>query len=66
MKVIINGEQNSCPPESTIDTVIQQYKLPELSFVVELNGEIVDKDTYLTRSLKDGDKLEIIRFVGGG
>ena len=33
---------------------------------VELNGEIVPKDAYETRTLKDGDRMEIVCFVGGG
>lgn len=33
---------------------------------VEHNGEIVPKNTYETRMLKDADTLEIVQFVGGG
>ncbi len=66
MKVIINGEQQDLSPEDTLDTVTKEHKLPERSFVIELNGEIIDQINYPNRSLKEGDTIEIIRFVGGG
>jgi len=34
--------------------------------MVEKNGRIIDKEHYATEVLKDGDVLEIARFVGGG
>ena len=33
---------------------------------VELNREIVSRDQWPTTQLKDGDRLEIVHFVGGG
>jgi thiamine biosynthesis protein ThiS len=35
-------------------------------FVAELNMNIVQKNDYLTTILKDGDKLEVVTFFGGG
>lgn len=35
-------------------------------FVVELNGEILGKETYTTTKLTAADRLEIVSFVGGG
>ncbi len=66
MKIIINGEEKIIPTDFTLDTFIQQFNLPGHSFVVELNGQIIDKDTYASSFLKEDDRIEIIRFVGGG
>ncbi len=33
---------------------------------IEINGKIVPKSTYHETILKDGDKVEIVSFVGGG
>ena len=33
---------------------------------VELNGEILPKNEYADRMLEDGDRMEVVTFVGGG
>ena len=42
----------------------ENYDLKRIA--VELNGEIAPKSKYDEISLKDGDKLEVVNFVGGG
>lgn len=42
----------------------ENYTLGHIA--VELNGQIVPKASFKVTSLQDGDKLEIVRFVGGG
>ncbi len=66
MKIKINGEEKVIPTDCTLDTFIQQANVQRHSFVVELNGQIIDKDTYASSFLKEDDTIEIIRFVGGG
>lgn len=66
MNVIINGESKSLSPHLNLHNVIRQYDLPSGSFVIELNGEIIPPENYAEKELKDGDQVEIIRFVGGG
>ena len=65
MAVIINGEE-----EEAVGKVLADY-LAESGYdaqriAVELNGEIVPKSKYASTVLKDGDVVEIVRFVGGG
>lgn len=65
MAVIINGEE-----EEAVGRVLADY-LNESGYdaqriAVELNGEIVPKSKYASTVLKDGDAVEIVRFVGGG
>ena len=40
--------------------------LGESRVAVELNGEIVPRGKYAETILQDGDKVEIVHFVGGG
>lgn len=65
MNVVINGEETSISPHSTLAAVLDNYDLP-LSYVVELNGNIIDPEEFRQHLLDEGDTLEIIRFVGGG
>jgi thiamine biosynthesis protein ThiS len=66
MKIILNGEQTNFSSTITISGVIEHLQLPEQSFIVELNGEIIARNIYATHRLHAGDQLEIVRFVGGG
>ncbi len=65
MNVVINGEKTELSPQSTLAGLLENYELPQ-AFVIELNGEIIAPESYESQSLKEGDTLEIIRFVGGG
>jgi len=65
MNVVINGVETIISPGSTLAAVLQKHELPS-SYVVELNEKILDPEEYETQLLKEGDTLEIIRFVGGG
>ena len=63
--VIINGEQVN-EAGSTLADYLARSGLGESRVAVELNGDIVPKAKYAETVLKDGDKVEIVRFVGGG
>lgn len=66
MNIIINGERKDFSPPCTLDDLIRQHALSKGAFVIELNGEIIQPENYAAQLLKDNDKIEIIRFVGGG
>ncbi len=69
MKLILNGqtqEFNSLSPECSVLQFVEGMKLQGDRVAVELNGEIVSRKHWAQVLLKDGDKLEIVHFVGGG
>lgn len=66
MNLIINGKQKEFPEKSTIADIITHLGIPLETVVVELNKSIIQPETYGNQYLKEEDKLEIIRFVGGG
>ena len=65
MKLIINGEPKDVAAATVADLVAHLDMKPD-RVAVELNHEIVARDRWSSASLKDGDKLEIVHFVGGG
>ncbi|MBR6372950.1 MAG: sulfur carrier protein ThiS [Victivallales bacterium] len=63
--VIINGEQVD-EAGGTLAGYLAKNGLDKGRVAVEINGDIVPKAKYADTVLKDGDKVEIVRFVGGG
>ncbi len=61
----INGEPRMVSSQ-TVETLLQELNLGSKKIAVELNREIVPRDSYQTTKLQPGDRLEIVHFVGGG
>lgn len=66
MRIVLNGEPVETAEQSTVEGVLQQLGIGRERVAVELNGGIVPKAGYDTQLLSDGDKIEIVHFVGGG
>ena len=66
MKVILNGEQKECSEGTTLERLLDLYKIDKNRAAVELNLQIVPRKELSNRMLKDADVLEVVTFVGGG
>ncbi len=66
MKLTLNGEIHTLPDDITITGLIAHLGLPNKKIAVERNLEVVPKSTFGEVRLTEGDKLEIIHFIGGG
>ena len=67
MNLVINGETyTDIPAGINVAGLLEHLQLPSGKIAVERNLEIVPKSTFVTQILSDGDKLEIIHFIGGG
>lgn len=63
--VTINGKNCDCDGMTVGDYLVENgYKSEYVA--VELNGEILPRANYSDKVLTDGDKLEVVSFVGGG
>jgi sulfur carrier protein len=49
-----------------VDKLLQSFNLQVKTVVVELNRNILTKDHHETTALREGDRIEIVHFVGGG
>jgi thiamine biosynthesis protein ThiS len=65
MNLTINGETQSTSAE-TLGALIEQLGMKPDRVAIELNREIVPRDQWLRTPLHEGDRLEIVHFVGGG
>ena len=66
MHIIVNGQTKEYTQEMTIDEVLEKLSLAGKVMAAAVNMEIVKQDNWDKYTLHDGDKLELLDFVGGG
>jgi thiazole synthase len=66
MQITINGEAKSFVATLTVEQLLGEIGLDHRKVAVELNLEIVPKSSYTETTINDGDKFEIVHFIGGG
>jgi len=66
MTIIVNGKSLEIAPAATLAELLERLELNLEQVVIERNGSIVARHNCAAQRLEDGDKLEIIHFVGGG
>ncbi len=66
MRIFLNGEIRDIQEGSTVSVLLKTLGFQEEGVVVERNGDIVERSQYATTTLSENDKLELVRFVGGG
>ncbi len=66
MQVQINGEQRTLATGLTVAKLLQELDIRPDRVAVELNLAILDRSEFDGRSLQEGDRIEIISFIGGG
>lgn len=68
MKLFINGDERTFDLTSpaTLAALIESLGMKSDRVAVELNRDIVPRDRWLATTLNEGDRLEIVHFVGGG
>ena len=64
--ITVNGKQIQLASEMSVADYLEQNNYQIKSIAVELNEEILPKYSYSDTMLKDGDRLEVVTFVGGG
>jgi len=66
MKLVINGEERDFGTPLSLDGLVGQLGMKSDRVAVELNRDIVPRERWQQTDLADGDRLEIVHFVGGG
>ncbi len=66
ISVIVNGEPQELPPDVSLLELLRQLELDPRAVVVELNREIVRRPALHGTTVRDGDRVELVHFVGGG
>jgi sulfur carrier protein len=66
MHIRLNGESRSFPSGTTLYGLVQALKLAPERVAIELNREIVKRDSWDSTAVENGAEIEIVMFVGGG
>ncbi len=65
MVILVNGERKEVGPLSVFG-LLENLEIDPRRVAVELNLEILPKSDFDTTTLQEGDRIEIVHFVGGG
>jgi sulfur carrier protein len=66
MKLVVNGQERVASDRITLAELLAEMDLSPTRVAVEVNLEVVPRGEHQTHVLRDGDRLEIVTFVGGG
>jgi sulfur carrier protein len=66
ISVVVNGEPRELPRELSLLELIHHFDLDSRAVVVELNREIIRRAALEDTTVRDGDSVELVHFVGGG
>lgn len=66
MRVYLNGESRDVRESLTLAELVSKLDLPALRIAVELNRSVVRRRDWDRTKLSEGDRIEVVHFVGGG
>jgi len=64
--VQVNGAPREVPAELTVRDLVRMLGFEQELVAVEVNQELVPRAEHAVRSVRSGDRIEIVEFVGGG
>ena len=65
-KIQLNGDVYELNTGTNLVELLKKLKIQKNKVAVEVNGEIVEKNKYPNLILNKDDKVEIVKFIGGG
>ena len=66
MKISVNGDEREIAQGTTVAQFVEGLRLGGARVAVERNDEIIPRSQYDVTALAEGDRLEVVTFVGGG
>jgi thiamine biosynthesis protein ThiS len=66
ISLVLNGKQRSLVSDTPLPKLLEELGVDRRLVAVAHNGEVVPRDQYEGVVLHDGDRVEIVRMVGGG
>ena len=65
-KIQLNGDPYEISKGTNLNELLNKLKIQKNKVAIEVNGEIVEKNKYQNLILSKDDKVEIVKFIGGG
>jgi sulfur carrier protein len=66
MNIFLNGQEQSIEAGTSLTALVATFAQDPRGVAIERNREIVSKSAWDTCILAEGDRLEVVQFVGGG
>ena len=66
LRLTVNGEMRTAPPGTTVTGLLATMGIDPARVAVERNQDVIPRRTWTEAALADGDRIEIVAFVGGG
>ena len=66
MEVLVNGQSQEVAEGTTVAQLLAERGMMASHVAVEVNLQLVPRDTHAQRVLRAGDRLEVVTLVGGG
>ena len=66
IKIFINGDLKNFPQETNIVAVLESLNISSKHIAIEINECLVFRSDWQQTTLRDGDKVEIVKAIGGG
>lgn len=66
MIVLVNGESREIGEEASLEELLARLAIPRDRVAIELNQKVIRRAEWSASTLHEGDKIEIVHFVGGG
>ena len=66
IQIILNGKPHNIKEKTNIISLLETLSLSEKKVAVEINEEVVTRDSYAKKFLSSKDRVEIVHFIGGG
>ena len=66
IQVRLNGKDREIDSGVSVQELVESLDLNPKLIVVELNGEILSRDSFGEVQVSEGDQVELVHFVGGG
>ena len=64
--IYLNGEAREIPAETDLVQLLEVFSLPSKRIAIELNNNVIRRSDWPATIIHEGDKLEVVHFVGGG
>ncbi len=66
IRITVNGREREIPTGLSVEELLGRFDVHPGAVVVEMNRDILKRDSYRGHQLREGDVLELVHFVGGG
>jgi len=66
MNIFVNGESHDVSQNFTAEDLVIKLELQNAKIAMEVNLEIIPRSQYSNHTFQEGDKIEIVRAIGGG